>query len=236
MNRLSKVMRIDAASEQGGGSFKLLAEKMLCAAKICNHFLHECCSWEVSHEFATECLGSIPNLVALFRSKIPSPKCIDLLELNFRAQSGDLQHFSQMAESSLVATIREIGCEMVSCQEGCDGASSAVSHTPPRCLYLEEVTSCERGVIVVGLNPGKASQAELDFYKCEGRSYAATTAYLTGGDRCPTPDWCLGQCLRHSYWQYRSWPHLPAESIHRVGHQHEEGALAWRRSGLKAAP
>lgn len=86
-----------------------------------------------------------------------------------------------MSKPSISKLIRQIGEKMVSCPQGCEGASASFNGTPPRCLYLEEDLDTEDGVIVVGLNPGKAKKSELEFYNNHGLTYASTCDYLRDG-------------------------------------------------------
>jgi hypothetical protein len=73
--------------------------------------------------------------------------------------------------------IDELGASMVSCRQ-CSAASTAAHGTPPRCLWFEQATDAQSGVIAVGLNPGKASLEEISFYEQQGVAYEGTVDYL----------------------------------------------------------
>ena len=66
---------------------------------------------------------------------------------------------------------------MVKCTR-CESASTAQVGTPPRCLWPEQSSETDSGVIVVGLNPGRAGPEEIAFYNKVGLTFEATISYL----------------------------------------------------------
>lgn len=71
-----------------------------------------------------------------------------------------------------------LGNKMVTCKEGCKAASSVAEGTPPRCMYFEQRSEDKNGVVIVGLNPGRASDDEINYYAVNGMKYRDTVAYL----------------------------------------------------------
>ena len=87
--------------------------------------------------------------------------------------------FVNPASTTLVESeIAAIGHRMVRCTKDCIGASTWKNGTPSRCLFLERRDDDERGVVVVGLNPGRAPPDELRSYASRADLYAATVEYL----------------------------------------------------------
>jgi len=54
------------ASEHAGMDFRSTSELMRTAASLRNEFLHEGRAWAASHEFATTCVNSMPEVISLF--------------------------------------------------------------------------------------------------------------------------------------------------------------------------
>lgn len=73
--------------------------------------------------------------------------------------------------------LHAIGREMVACDAGC-AAASCSPQTPPRCLYLQESERPSVGIVVVGLNPGRANDEERAYYLSQALSYELTQRYL----------------------------------------------------------
>ena len=74
-------------------------------------------------------------------------------------------------------SLRQIGDEMVSCDESCARISNHPSKgVLPRCLFLEE-GSGSIGAVIIGLNPGISSKAERSFYIENGATYDSTLKF-----------------------------------------------------------
>lgn len=78
--------------------------------------------------------------------------------------------------------IERLGQQLVTCVR-CPSASTADQGTPPRCMWSEVMPDAIQGVVVVGLNPGKASPEEIGFYEKCGLTYEATVEYLKAESR-----------------------------------------------------
>lgn len=74
--------------------------------------------------------------------------------------------------------LARLGSKVVACTIGCEAASSVAEGTPPRCMYLEQDSAGTNGVVIVGLNPGRASDEEKRYYAVNGAEYRHTVAYL----------------------------------------------------------
>ena len=80
---------------------------------------------------------------------------------------------------SLQASIEAIGRELVTCTRDCEGVSC--NRKPgqiPRCLFLERGGSAKGGAIVVGVNPGRATEKERNYYVVRHSTYAATVEWF----------------------------------------------------------
>lgn len=80
---------------------------------------------------------------------------------------------------TLAAEIAAIGAQLVVCGEACEG----VHHDPeigslPRCLVLETAGRVGDGCVVVGINPGRASQRERSFYCDAQATYASVVEWF----------------------------------------------------------
>jgi hypothetical protein len=74
--------------------------------------------------------------------------------------------------------LEKIGREMVKCSFECPKINNDPSKgIIPRCLYYEKRAG-SRGVIAVGLNPGKAKEKEKDFYKANNGTYNAFVEFF----------------------------------------------------------
>lgn len=74
-------------------------------------------------------------------------------------------------------SVTVIGNRMVKCTL-CDAASTIEDGTPARCLWTDNPRSTDNGVIVVGLNPGRASPEEKQYYQKHGPTFGSTISYL----------------------------------------------------------
>ena len=74
--------------------------------------------------------------------------------------------------------INEIGCELVKCRKRCAGICNKPEEgILPRCLIYQGKNGNEdKGVVIVGLNPGHASKKEKDFYQ-NNNSYEEVKAW-----------------------------------------------------------
>lgn len=82
---------------------------------------------------------------------------------------------SAMAPGTFIGALGE---ELVECDWSCEGICNDPSRgVLPRCMFLENETSDERGCIVVGLNPGRAPEVERDYYLSNGRTYQSTVNF-----------------------------------------------------------
>jgi len=79
--------------------------------------------------------------------------------------------------TAIHTSIADLGRHMSSCT-GCSTASGPKKGTPPRCLWFEGSEQVSTGVIVVGLNPGRADEPEREFYRKHGMGFDATVEYL----------------------------------------------------------
>lgn len=80
----------------------------------------------------------------------------------------------------LQAVIMDIGHKMVACTRKCDGVDLAPEQGKiPRALRLEVNGRDARGIIVVGLNPGRANRYERNYYVKSGRTYRDVVAFWT---------------------------------------------------------
>lgn len=75
-----------------------------------------------------------------------------------------------------IERLTQLGNAMVGCQL-CPEASTVAQETPARCVWTEEVENSDGGVVVVGLNPGRAGPNEIQFY-ANNLTYQATVQYL----------------------------------------------------------
>lgn len=74
--------------------------------------------------------------------------------------------------------IEGIGRRVVRCRLGCEGiVCSHKSGRIPRCLFLEAGHPNIRGAVVVGLNPGRASDEEREYYRDSPR-YSAVVRWF----------------------------------------------------------
>lgn len=75
--------------------------------------------------------------------------------------------------------IKSIGNRMVACTLNCDGVDLVPAEGKiPRALHLEmDAGSSGRGVIVVGLNPGRAAASERAYFKNVGRTFEHAIEY-----------------------------------------------------------
>ena len=81
-------------------------------------------------------------------------------------------------------SLRQIGEAMVRCGESCPRICNQPENViVPRCLFLDEGYG-PGGAIVVGLNPGKSTQAERSFYLHYGATYESTLAFWEHTVRC----------------------------------------------------
>jgi len=73
----------------------------------------------------------------------------------------------------LITKISQLGNELVNCNLNCSGISNNIQNgILPRCLYLETNNRYEtNGCVVVGINPGRGSNFERDYYLNNGTSY-----------------------------------------------------------------
>ena len=79
---------------------------------------------------------------------------------------------------TLQEQISRIGTRMVACMQKCHGIKNEPHEgVLPRCLSLESRDSKERGVVVVGLNPGNAGKPECEYYQSTDLSYGAIVNY-----------------------------------------------------------
>jgi len=79
----------------------------------------------------------------------------------------------------LAAAIAAIGAQLVACGEACEG----IHHDQeigslPRCLVLETAGREGDGCVVIGINPGRASQRERSFYRDARASYASVVEWF----------------------------------------------------------
>lgn len=72
-----------------------------------------------------------------------------------------------MDVNKLYADIEKIGNDVVNCARRCEGIKcDKTDGTPPRCLYFEtENRAGNQGLIIVGMNPGKAGKRERADFK-----------------------------------------------------------------------
>ena len=96
--------------------------------------------------------------------------------------------------------IDKIGSKMVRCPNRCNGiANNPAAHILPRCLFWDAGNPCRseqnnltgehdkdidkvqgqklKGAIVAGINPGRSSSTERNFYKTHKNSYASTVQW-----------------------------------------------------------
>lgn len=75
--------------------------------------------------------------------------------------------------------IDKIGQQMVSCSNKCNGiACSLKKGILPRCLMLEiDSRTQSRGVVIVGINPGRSKPDEQNYYIKNGQSYDEVVEY-----------------------------------------------------------
>lgn len=85
-----------------------------------------------------------------------------------------------------------LGRELVACQRACHGVvcSQATGHMP-RCLFLEvEQRSGGRGAAIIGLNPGRSSHREQQYYLDRRCTYDSVVA------------WFRERGIRHPYYKH----------------------------------
>lgn len=97
---------------------------------------------------------------------------------------------------SLARKLEELGQGLVKCARGCPGiVCDRTSGRIPRCLYFE--TDCRlggRGVAVVGLNPGRSSPEEQQYYLARNCTYGSVVAWFRESGR--------KQGLNHPYYRH----------------------------------
>lgn len=80
-------------------------------------------------------------------------------------------------DMELKEKIAEIGKRVVECESSCtEILCDRPNGIPPRCLILES-RSGEKGCAIVGLNPGKARPAEINYYKKHSTTYTVISDY-----------------------------------------------------------
>jgi hypothetical protein len=80
---------------------------------------------------------------------------------------------------SISSAIADIGREMVACGERCGGIhrDQAIGSLP-RCLVFETAERAGEGCVVVGINPGRASERERAFYREQQARYEAVVEWF----------------------------------------------------------
>lgn len=85
----------------------------------------------------------------------------------------------EIISTELAAHVQRIGRRMVGCQQYCEGiALDALTGILPRCLILKtENRGTSKGSAIVGINPGRSSSREREFYVTRGPTYQNTVKY-----------------------------------------------------------
>lgn len=85
----------------------------------------------------------------------------------------------------LVKQIKKMGHQLVKCPNNCEGITKDLSKgIIPRCLFLEYENRADSiGSIVVGINPGIATEKEMEFYVKNGNSYDSILSFWNPGWR-----------------------------------------------------
>jgi hypothetical protein len=87
--------------------------------------------------------------------------------------------------SELKLKIYEIGQQMVSCSNKCNGIVCSLKEgVLPRCLILEiDGRTQARGSVIVGINPGHSKPPERNYYIKNGQSYDKVVEYWNASIR-----------------------------------------------------
>jgi hypothetical protein len=88
--------------------------------------------------------------------------------------------YEEAAARGLKELIQEVGRDLVACRRACGGVVCRLDTGQlPRCLFLEtEHRSGARGAAIVGLNPGRSSHDERNYYLAHGCTYDATVSWF----------------------------------------------------------